>query len=104
MTIEIKSYNEPNLIYHTADVHVKNIESIQTVFAKDSYGKGFYERPHDIDKRVGALLTVNGDYYGLTNSGVIIRNGTVYRSSTNKADIGVLFRNGELKTYIIRKR
>ena len=97
--IEITTYNEPKLIYHIADVHVKNIESIQTVFAKDSYGKGFYEWPHEIDKRSNALLTVNGDYYGLTSSGVIIRNGTVYRSSTNKADIGVLFRNGELKTY-----
>ena len=36
---------------------------------------------------------------GLANYGVVIRNGVVYRSAKNNADVAVLYRNGELKTY-----
>ena len=99
VAITITHHNEPRLIYHIADVHIKNIESFQTAFAHDTFGKNYAEWPTAIDKRNDAILTINGDYYGLANVGVVIRNGVVYRSVKNNADIAVLYRNGELKTY-----
>ena len=99
VAITIEHINEPNLIYHIADIHIKNIESFQTVFANDTFGKNYAEWPTAIDKKSNAIITINGDYYGLTNTGVVIRNGVLYRSTKNTADIAVLYRNGEFKTY-----
>jgi exopolysaccharide biosynthesis protein len=46
-----------------------------------------------------ALLAISGDYYGNGEDGVVIRNGVLYRSDVNEADVCVLFSNGTMKTY-----
>lgn len=85
--------------YHVADIYVKDIKSIETVFANDKYGRGYTESILDMDKRTNAILAINGDFYGLTSSGVVIRNGVVYRTEKPRSEVGVLFSNGELKVY-----
>ena len=94
-----EQFENKNVNYHVADIHIKNIESFQTAFAKDKFGKGYNEWLKDIAKRNNAILAINGDYYGLNSKGVVIRNGVLYRKETIKGDIGVLYRNGVLKTY-----
>jgi exopolysaccharide biosynthesis protein len=46
-----------------------------------------------------AVLTISGDFYGNSEEGVVIRNGVLYRSVVNDADICVLFTDGTMKTY-----
>jgi exopolysaccharide biosynthesis protein len=46
-----------------------------------------------------ALLAISGDYYGNSEISVVIRNGVLYRSSGNDADVCVLFTDGTMKTY-----
>lgn len=99
ISVEINSYNEDGIIYHVADVYIKNIESFQTVFADDTYGKGYTEWITNIDKRSNSIITINGDFYGLTNKGIVIRNGVLYRSTKSSSDVLVLYKNGVLKTY-----
>ena len=43
---------------------------------------------------MGAVLAVNGDYYGNTNEGVVIRNGVLYRANPTDCDVCVLYSDG----------
>ena len=36
-----------------------------------------------MSKRVGALIAMNGDYYGARETGYVIRNGVLYRNKAN---------------------
>lgn len=84
--------------YHVADIHIKNIKSLQTVLAKDKFGR-YYESILSMDKRSDAILSLNGDFYGLTNKSIVIRNGILYRSTKSKTDVAVLYNNGVLKVF-----
>ena len=44
-----------------------------------------------------AVLAVNGDYYGVQESGYVIRNGVVYRGSAKGADVLCVYANGTME-------
>ncbi len=89
--------------YYVADVYVTDIEYLQTYFAKGKFGTGYRQYVLDMDKKSGAILAVSGDFYGNSKStlhGVVIRNGTVYRTDKTKMDTCVLYYDGTLETYL----
>jgi len=45
-----------------------------------------------------AVAAINGDYYGVESSGVVIRNGVLYRDDAN-ADVLVLYEDGTMKAF-----
>lgn len=45
-----------------------------------------------------ALLAVSGDSYENNETGVVVRNGVLYRSSFSDAEICVLFYDGTMET------
>ncbi len=81
-----EDFGNGNVKYHVAEIHIKDIESFQTVFAHDKYGKGssYREFMGAMYERSNAVIAVNGDYYGLNGNGIVIRNGVVYSSSKGK--------------------
>lgn len=85
--------------YYVADIYIANIECFQSGFADDTYGVGYTDYLLDMDEQFSAVLAMNGDYYGNGSSGVVIRNGEVYRSSTNGSDVCVLYYDGTMVTY-----
>lgn len=85
---------------YIADVYVKDISCLRTVFAKDTFGRGFYERVNQISGRKGGIISITGDLYGGRKNGVVIRNGVLYREDENlKRDVGVLYWDGTLKCF-----
>lgn len=99
VAITLETVDTGSIVYHIADIYVNSIENLRTAFAMDTYGKGYRESPVEVAVRNNALLAVNGDYYGNMSSGVVIRNGILYRDSSNSSDICVLFRDGHMETY-----
>lgn len=86
--------------YYVADVYIRDIECLQSGFADDTYGRGHDEWPKDIAERLGGVLAVNGDYYGLREDGIVIRNGVLYREDEMPPrDLCVLFWDGTMETY-----
>ena len=85
--------------YYVADIYIANIECFQSGFADDTYGVGYTDYLLDMDEEYAAVLAMNGDYYGNGSNGVVIRNGEVYRSSTNGSDVCVLYYDGTMVTY-----
>lgn len=71
---------------YVADVRIKDPAYLQTALAQDTYGLNVKEKPSDMAKRVGAILAVNGDFYGANASGYVIRNGILYRDTVRPSN------------------
>jgi Exopolysaccharide biosynthesis protein related to N-acetylglucosamine-1-phosphodiester alpha-N-acetylglucosaminidase len=103
ISIKVNKYTKGsgnNLVtYYVADVYVANIKCLQSGFADDTYGVGYTENVLSMDEEFNALFAINGDYYGNGSDGIVIRNGEVYRSTTNGSDVCVLYYNGTMKTF-----
>ena len=84
-------------VWFVADIYIRDIESLKTAFARDTYGKGYKEWPHFMANAKGAVLAISGDYYGAREKGVVIRNGSVYRTDTFK-DVCVIYYDGVMET------
>ncbi len=91
--------NGRKVVYYVADIRLKDINSLQTVFAEDKFGIGYTETVLSMATRSDAILAVNGDFYGLSKSSVVIRNGSIYRENLDEYDILVLYYDGTMETY-----
>lgn len=94
VSIELATYREKNTTVYVAEVMVSSPEYLKTALAKNTYGRNITEETSDMAERAGAILAVNGDYYGARNRGYVIRNGVLYRESSNNAEDLVIYRDG----------
>ena len=97
ISITVSEVNEGNLTYYLADIYVRDITCFRTALANDTYGSGFRDSIEDMAALNSALLAVNGDYYGNTSEGVVIRNGIIYRANPTDCDVCVLYYDGTMK-------
>ena len=82
--ITINTYYEYDTSIYVADVVVKNSNYLKTAFANNTYGKNITAKTSTIADEVGAILAINGDYYGVQESGYVLKNGVIYRNSAKK--------------------
>lgn len=100
VNIKIREYEDYRSDVFFADIYVKDISCIQTVFGEGKYGRSYTERVKDMARDAGAVLAVNGDYYGTREDGVVIRNGELFRDDDSpKRDVCVLFWDGSMEIY-----
>ena len=101
ITVYQKTYGEGEnkVTYYVADCYVTSAAEIKTYLAENTYGKNIKESITDMDTATGSVLSINGDFYGNSESGIVIRNGVEYRNNSTNADICVLFKDGTIKTY-----
>lgn len=95
MTITLKEYRENDTTIYVADVQLKDASYLKTALAQGSYGRNVTAKTSEIAKSVNAVLAINGDYYGAQESGYVIRNGKLYRSTAlkNQEDL-VIYKDG----------
>lgn len=96
----IKKYIEdlPAWVY-VVDIYIADISCLQTAFGKDTYGRGYTEWVTKVAERYGSVVTMNGDYYGTRDTGVVIRNGMLYRDNKTTHDIAILYWDGHMETF-----
>lgn len=88
--------------YYVADIHIASINCLQTKFAWDTYGVGYYQSLKKMSGEVSAVMAINGDSYSNdrhSDSGTIIRNGVVYRMEDTIYDVCVLYSDGTMRTF-----
>ena len=84
--------------YFVADIYIRNIENFRTAFAKGEYGHGYRDNTVTMAKNNQAVVAISGDYYSIRDTGVVIRNGKLYREQAFR-DVCVLYRDGTMQTY-----
>ncbi len=92
-------YKKHDLRFFVAHIDVNDPSQLQTAFANEQYNKTFVEATSDIAARHDAVLAVNGDYYNYKDdTGLIIRNGTLYRDKRGTRDYLLVMEDGSFET------
>ena len=81
ITKHTRGSGSDTITWFVADVTVTDATIVRSAFAKDQFGQNIIEYPSVIAERVGAVLAINGDYYGFRDTGIVIRNGVTYRDA-----------------------
>ena len=81
INITLKEYRENDTTVYVADVQVSSPEYLKTALAQGSYGRNVTQKTSEIAQNAGAILAINGDYYGAQEKGYVIRNGKLYRDT-----------------------
>jgi len=85
ISINITTTTYDDTVVYVADVQVSDVSYLQTAFANSTYGKNVTATTSTIANSVGAILAVNGDFYGARNTGYVIRNGVLYRDTATSS-------------------
>lgn len=94
--------NEADTVtYYVADIYIASIDCLSSWFAEGVYGSNITKMGLDMYEASGAVIAINGDYYGARNTGLVIRNGTVYRPDPiRNQDTCVLYYDGTVETFL----
>ncbi len=96
-TVTLTEYYQNDTKIYVADVKMTSTQYLKTAFANNTYGKNVTATTSSIAQSNDAILAINGDYYGVQESGYVIRNGIVYRSTAKGCDVLCIFANGSME-------
>jgi len=102
ITISINTYREYDTDIYVADIVINNPLLLKTALADNSYGRNVTKRTSEIAESVNAILAINGDYYGFRDSGYVMRNSVLYRSSERESGSQALIIDQE-GNFLIKK-
>ncbi len=96
--ITIAEYRFGKSNVYVADIVLSSPEYIKTAFARDTFGRNIAEETSVIAEANGAILAINGDFYGSQEKCYVIRNGVLYRESgsSGRQDL-VMYRDGSVE-------
>lgn len=101
-TIKIKNVvtgsGTDKVTYYVADVQVTDATIVRSAFANDQFGENIIANPSEIAASVGAVLAINGDYYGFRDTGIVVRNGVKFRDAGARQGLA-LYADGSMKLY-----
>lgn len=84
--------------YYVADVTLSDATVLRSAFANNQFGENITENTSAIAADNNALFAINGDYYGFRSSGIVIRNGVIYRDSGARQGLA-FYRDGHVEVY-----
>ena len=95
ISIEITEERIGDTTVYVADVQLASADYLKTAFADNTYGRNVTDTTSGIAESANAILAINGDFYGTQQSGYVIRNGVLYRSTVKKgAEDLVIYADG----------
>jgi exopolysaccharide biosynthesis protein len=89
---------DSTVTYYVADVVLDDATTLQSAFANDSFGENITETTSAIAEANNAIFAINGDYYGFRDTGIVIRNGVVFRDEGARQGLA-FYRDGTVKVY-----
>lgn len=94
----VEGTGDDTVTYYVADVVLGDATDLRSAFAQDAYGENITEKTSGIAADNDALFAINGDYYGFRSTGIVIRNGVVYRDEGAREGIA-FYRDGSVEVY-----
>jgi len=89
---------DSTVTYYVADVTLTDATVLRSAFANNQFGTNIIDETSDIAEQNGAVFAVNGDYYGFRDTGIVIRNGVVYRDEGARQGLA-FYRDGTVRVY-----
>ncbi|OJX70940.1 MAG: exopolysaccharide biosynthesis protein [Micrococcales bacterium 73-13] len=86
------------LTYYVADVTLSDATELRSAFARNAFGENITDLPSAIAAEHDAILAINGDYYGFRDTGIVIRNGVIYRDAPARTGLA-LYADGTARIY-----
>lgn len=95
LSITITEHRAHDTTLYVAEIKLNTPELLKAALAQDTYGRNITQKTSEMAKQAGAILAINGDYYGSREKGYVLRNGTLYRSraAADQEDL-VIYRDG----------
>ena len=69
---------------YVADITLSSAEYLKTALASNTFGTNVTQKTSEMAAAHNAILAVNGDYYGASRQGYVIKNGVIYRDTARK--------------------
>jgi exopolysaccharide biosynthesis protein len=89
---------DETVTYYVADVELTDATTLRSAFADDSFGENITETTSAIAEANNAVFAINGDYYGFRDTGIVIRNGVVYRDEGARQGLA-FYTDGTVRVY-----
>jgi exopolysaccharide biosynthesis protein len=89
---------DSTVTYYVADVVLTDATVLRSAFANDEFGTNIVEDTSAIAADHDAVFAINGDYYGFRETGIVIRNGVVYRDAGARDGLA-FYRDGSVQVY-----
>jgi exopolysaccharide biosynthesis protein len=89
---------DDTVTYYVADVTLTDATVLRSAFAQNAFGTNITETTSDIAEDNDAIFAINGDYYGFRDTGIVIRNGVVYRDEGAREGLA-FYRDGTVEVY-----
>lgn len=99
--VEVRHYETAScglpIRYHVADIYIRDITSFLCYVPDPEAGDEF---TLGMSRKCGAIVGATGDYFLFRQSGLIIRNGAVYREKYyTSQDYCIIYQDGVMETY-----
>lgn len=88
-----------DLTYYVADIHVRDFSLFRSGFANKKPQGNPRQFPDNTARLYKAVYAQNGDYYSDRKTGLIIRDGHVYRDKQQAEDIMAISPDGEMLVF-----
>lgn len=89
---------DDQVTYYVADVTLSDATVLRSAFANDQFGTNITETTSAIAEDNDAVFAINGDYYGFRDTGIVIRNGVVYRDEGAREGLA-FYTDGHVEVY-----
>jgi exopolysaccharide biosynthesis protein len=84
--------------YFVADVVLGDAQELRSAFADNKFGTNIIDDTSTIAAENDAIFAINGDYYGFRTSGIVIRNGVIFRDNGTRQGLAI-YRDGTMALY-----
>ncbi len=98
VSLTLTTHVEDGVTYYVADFYLRHVTSLRTAMAAEEFTTGVADSVLNMARENDAVLAVSGDYFGIRQRGIVIRNGEIYRK-TKAHQICVLYYDGTMETY-----
>jgi hypothetical protein len=96
ISIRIDFLREYDTNIYVADIRLSDAASLKTAFAHGQFGRNIKQTTSEMAEDNAAILAINGDFYGFSDDGAVVRNGVLYREGKD-ADALVLDSGGMMR-------
>ena len=97
MAITVSRLRAYDTDIYVADIQVSSAEYLKTALAQNAYGRNLKDTTSNMADAAGAVLAINGDYYGFRDVGYVVRNGVLYRDTADAGtDALVVYGDGTM--------